>query len=181
MMKMKKYNDYDTLTLYVKKLKASEIIDSYKTFGWVLTSEVENSKYEDIVDLSFERPHKIENKDELQLMQVYMEEKLNNIGKLEIHKHSRSSAFGLFFGIIGLFLMIFGSILCFDFLLPKELILGIVLLSVGFIFGVITAICLPKIIKFENKHYEEIYAKLEDELTSICKKAEYLYGGKNHE
>ena len=64
------YENYDTLNLYVKKIKAEEIKERYKNFGWILFNEQENATYEDILDLTFTRPHKIENKDELQLMQV---------------------------------------------------------------------------------------------------------------
>ena len=55
------YKDFDKLSLYVKKYKAEEIIKHYKNFNWKLVSESENKKYEDIVDLTFIRKHKIEN------------------------------------------------------------------------------------------------------------------------
>ena len=74
---MKKEIEYDELRLYVKKTKKDEIVNHYKVFGWNLVSINENKRYEDIVDLEFKRPHKIKEKDELQLLQVYMEENVN--------------------------------------------------------------------------------------------------------
>ena len=63
-MKINDYINYDSLKLYVKKNKSKEIIEHYKLFGWELAEEFENKKYEDILDLTFCRAHKIENKDE---------------------------------------------------------------------------------------------------------------------
>ena len=76
-------NKFDTLNLFVKKIKRQDVVDTYTSLGWKLLTEKENDRYEDIIDLTFLRPHKIQNKDQLQLMQVYTEDNLNEIAKLE--------------------------------------------------------------------------------------------------
>ena len=52
MMKTNNYNEYDKLVLYVKKDKAKEIIGRYVLFGWEVESQEENSRYEDILDIT---------------------------------------------------------------------------------------------------------------------------------
>ena len=180
-MNQKKYNDFDTLTLYVKKLKAVEIIESYKTFGWELVEECENKRYEDIVDLTFNRPHKIKNKDELQLLQIYMENNLNAKAKLEKNKHQKSTSFGLIFGVLGLILMLNGFLHIFGVLEGFKLIGGIVIASIGFMFLITTLIVIPKLLNKEHSYFKEKHALYEHEIDEICKKATSLLGGENNE
>ena len=175
---MKKNNnlDYDTLTLLVKKEKQEEIIKCYQNFGWELVGNNENRKYEDIVDLIFKRPHKIKNKDELQLQQVYMEERLNEIGKLERHKHSKTTGFCLFFGVIGLAMIIYGLYLILKFNIA-QIPISISQLSVGFVFCLATIIFAPKIYKKEKKTFHEKTIKLQEELKAIYEVVSTLTGG----
>ena len=111
MMKIDNYKEYDTLTLYVKKNKSTGIIKHYKIFGWELVEEADNNMYADLVDLTFIRSHKIKNKDELQLQQVYMEETLNKLGKLDKFKHAKSASVGLSVGTIILAFIVFAVII----------------------------------------------------------------------
>lgn len=180
-MKTNKTNDFDTLTLYVKKLKANEIIEYYKTFGWVLENETENKKYEDLIDLTLKRPHQIENKDELQLMQVYMEEKVNKIGKIEHHKHSKTTAFCLFFGVIGLFMLIVGVFSLLNIIKDVNFIVSIVFSVIGSVFSLLTAICTPIIYKKELLNFQITHKNLSKELKQILDKASLLVGGGNNE
>ena len=98
--------NYDNLTLYVKKNKVEEIVQHYEIFGWQLVKSVENDRYEDLVDLTFVRPHKIENKDDLQLYQVFMEEKLNEAAKAQRRRHIWSTLFAFNASLIGFVLII---------------------------------------------------------------------------
>lgn len=178
MMKTKTYNDFDTLKLFVKKDKYEEIVSNYKTFGWELAEKKENNKYEDIFDLTFERPHKIENKDELQLMQVYMEEKLNNLAKLERNKHPKTTSYGLIFGTFGLLFLLNGLLHIFNITPSIGLVGGIVMASFGLIFLISTAIVIPKLFKKENVYFETKSNQYKFEIVEICKKASSLSGGK---
>jgi len=175
------YKDFDKLSLYVKKYKAEEIIEHYKNFNWKLVSESENKKYEDIVDLTFIRKHKIENKDELQLLQVYMEERLNNVGKLEKNRNSKATAFGLGVGVFGLLLLIFGLMCCFQCFLLLNLTMSIICSCIGLILVIIFAIFLPKISKKEKSDFITNKQKIETEINEICKKALSLIGGDKNE
>lgn len=176
-MKTNKYNDFDTLTLYVKKSKSKDIISNYQKFGWVLVSQTENSRYEDIEDIMLERPHFVENKDELQLLQVYMEEKLNAIGKLERNKYPKTTSFGLIFGVFGLALLILSALFAFHVLNGSNLALNIVMASVGILFLISTAIVIPKLKNKEQKHFKVTHLNLTSEINQITKKATSLSGG----
>ena len=59
MMEANKINEVDTLICHTKKSMATGVTESYACLGWILNEETENSVYEDIVDLTFVRPHKI--------------------------------------------------------------------------------------------------------------------------
>lgn len=180
-MEVKKNSEFDTLNIYVKKSKSNEIIDSYKTFGWQLKSESENNQYEDIVDLAFEREHKIKNKDELQLLQVYMEDKLNEMGKLEKNKNPKTTAFGLFFGVTGIALIVFGALFGFKVLLGINLGLSIGMSFIGIIFLILTIIFIPKLSKKELNYFNSRHSQLMSDVKEIKQKAASLFGGDKNE
>ena len=127
------------------------------------------------------RKHKIENKDELQLLQVYMEERLNNVGKLEKNRNSKATAFGLGVGVFGFLLLIFGLMCCFQCFLLLNLTISIICSCVGLILVIIFTIFLPKISKKEKSDFITNKQKIETEINEICKKALSLIGGDKNE
>lgn len=170
------YKDYDTLNLYVKENKVQEIINNYQVFGWQLIAEKANKMYADIVDLTFIRPHKIDNKDELQLQQIYMEERLNELGKLNKQKHARTTSFGLCFGVILLALLVLGVMLSFN----VNNILGKIC---GYVVVVIAIVLLAFELKIINRAYknEQLVFKqkqdvLQAQITMILTKVKQLRG-----
>lgn len=175
MMKNNDYKNFDTLTLYVKRNKVEDIIEHYKVFGWELSEQSENAKYEDIVDLTFTRPHKIENKDEIQLRQVYMEEHLNELGKLERHKHAKTTAIGLCVGVLSLILLALGVWEC----ISNYLTLGLVTIGLGLIILTLELIFLPKLYKREIRTYDKKKTELENQVDEICEKVKTLLGGED--
>ena len=175
-MKTDNYNEYDKLKLYVKKKKSNEIIKNYDAFQWKLIERAENVIYEDIEDLTFVRKHKIENKDELQLLQVYMEERLNEAGKLERNKYSKTTSFGLCFGIIGALLILLGTLCCINVFNFMPMAGGITCISMGVIL-IIGLVFLPKIIKREKTDYSLNIKEINEQVEEICNKAKLLVGG----
>lgn len=172
------YKEYDSLTLYVKKNKVKQVIEYYKVFKWELISETENKRYEDIVDLTFSRPHKIDNKDELQLQQIYMEEKLNEIGRLEKHRHSAITSLGLCLGVLALACILVGVWCEFKIKSIWGIIISIFIIVIGVGIIVAEAIVFPKIYKKNDIKYNKRHKELEDEINNICAKVKTL-GGKD--
>lgn len=168
----------DFLDLYVKKEKSQEIVRRYRIFGWQLEKASENNLYEDLVDLTFSRPHNIPNKDELQLVQVYMEEKVNEIAKEEHHKHSKSIALGLSCGVLGLVLIALGLLFCFN-ILPLGLVAGILFSSFGCALWILGGIFIPMLVRRERKMFEKSHSIKLRELEEICEHARSLSGGAN--
>lgn len=181
MNKAQIYTDKDTLTLYVKKDKAKKIIQSYNAFGWEIIEDKENNKYDDIADLTFTRPHIIKNKDELQLNQVYLDEQLNNIAKLEKHKHSQSTTLGLIQGLLSLMLLFLGIMICVKSQDIHRLLVGILIIILTAVLIFLQIVFLKTLIKNENQRFNKEYEKLNSELHELCKKAKLLLGEKDEQ
>lgn len=177
---MTKLNEIDTLTIYVKRNKLSEIVGNYKAFAWEVVEQKDNDRYADIVDVTFNRPHKINNKDDLQLMQVYMEERLNEIGKIERHSQSKATILGLCNGIIGFACLVLGILFCLDVLSFLGVIAGIVLIVFGATLIILELITLPKIIKRDKRIARARLKILDEEVKTICKNA-ISFAGENSE
>ena len=179
MMKNNDYKNFDSLTLFVKESKVDEIVKHYKDFGWELIDKCENERYEDTIDLTFSRPHKINNKDEIQLRQVYMEEYLNALGKLDRHKHSKTTAIGLCMGSIIATLLVLGVWLLVAGNTTTTFVFGVVLLSLSLIFCVVEIFLLIKLFKKEKEYYIVESRRLEKEVNDICSKVRVLLGDDN--
>lgn len=179
-METKNYKDFDHLTLMVKRTLAKEIIGYYKLLNWTLESESDNRRYEDIVDLKFARPHFIENKDELQLTQIYLEERINHIRKIEKHKHSLSTSFALCLSVVGLAFLALGILAILN-TIHIGLAFGITFTAVGVVPFILCAIFIPKIYKNEINKFNTLHNRLSKELHEICNKAAALTGGEHEQ
>ena len=176
--KLNDFVNYDKLVLYVKKSKLNSIIKSYARLGWELALKKDNGKYENIIDITFVRPHKLKNKDELQLLQVGMETNLNQQAKLEQNKHTKSLCFGLSFSVVALAHLCVGILN----LINQTQTLLIVLYSIHIAIGVFLLIplCfLPKIIKKEKASFVLKNKQLELELEKIYNKIAKISEVKN--
>ncbi|MBQ8749292.1 MAG: hypothetical protein IJW32_06025 [Clostridia bacterium] len=174
-MKTINYNDYDTIKLYVKKSKQDSIIRHYQILGWQVYETQDNNKYDDIVDLTLIREHKIKNKDELQLLQVYMEENFNETAKLEKEKHSKTTILGLCFGVFSLSLIVLGVLTLLK-VLTLDLFAGIALLVLGTLIAISQAVILPRLVKNENAKFRDKLKEKEVELHLISEKIISLTG-----
>ena len=175
-------NQYDdTITIFAKTKKLSEIINIYKNFGWKLTTQKENSRYQDIVDLTFTRPHKIHHKDELQLHQVYMEDKLNSLAKLEKYRYSKTIILSLSYGILGLLFLVLGLLANFQVTLGLGLVESIISIIIGIALWTIGVLKIPKIHKKQNEIFNNKSKILKSEILSIITIAKKLSGGEYNE
>ena len=181
----KDYQNFDYLDIIVKKVSENEIENAYLSFLWEKTDKKEDKRYIDVVHLSFRRPHKIKNKDRLQLLQVYYEYALNSRAQLSIKKHSKSKGDivrTIFFSAIlllgvGVFIYLTKTFFSLIFsLIFASLVFGFLIFSAGKI--------RKKHIK-ENKVYLEKVKEIDDEingiLTEVCsltKKSSFI-GGEN--
>ena len=171
MNKQKNYNDFDYQTVLVKEDKLTEVITRYENFSWKKINSKQHSRYSNIVEVEFCRKHLINNKDELQFLQVNMECELNKKARLEKRKNSKSTTLGLILGLLGGGL-IACSIWCF---INLSLILGCVLggvlafLGIGVLIG--EAFILKRFIKKENEKFNAIINMCENLIEGYCKQA----------
>ena len=139
--------------------------------------EKENKRYEDIVDLTFARPHKIKNKDELQLQQIYMEEKLNAIGKLERTKHVKTTSFGVSFGVITLAIFILGLLVAIKVNSIWGIIAGCMIAFVGLALILFETRLLIKVYSRERIVFDKKYEELKQGIIAILQTVKQLTGG----
>lgn len=91
---------YDELSVTVKSDRAEEITVYYSSLGWQKAEEEGSRRYFNEINLSFRRPHYVENKDDLQLLQVYLDNSLNGLSKLTVSPCPLTISLGITFGLI---------------------------------------------------------------------------------
>lgn len=170
------YKNYDRLDIYAKKEKVEGITKCYESFSWELKEKHENNKYADTIELTFIRPHKIANKDDLLYSQIEMENALNALGKLSRNKHAICTMVGLALGILSVGILAMG-IYC---LLSIVGTLGWVLfgmgIGIGIGLGIFSWLYSKKIYNDEEKKYKIQRKKLENTIENICKLAKTTAG-----
>lgn len=176
MDKTNDYKNFDRISLFVKSKKVEKIIEYYKIFGWEVESQTHNKHYADLTDLVFCRPHKIQNKDELQLLQVYLENKLNTEGKNEKDRHIKSKCLILTFGVLGFLFLLLGTLICLN-IFEIGLGFGISFCTLALVLLVVGIIFLPKLFKKEKIILAQKQTKVNQEIQEICDRAKNLFGG----
>lgn len=175
----KNYKEFDYQTILIKKDKFDEVVQSYQSFGWTIFDQKQHDKYENILEVVFEREHFVKNKDQLQFLQVGMEIDINKKGQLEKRKHAWSISFGTTFGVLSLGMIVFAgfSFFIFEFLLGMLLGIGFAILGLSSM--VALSFVIKKIVKKENEKFKTVHAKLEQSISSYCQKAKSLIGAKD--
>lgn len=177
-MEAKNYDEFDYQTIVIKKEKVDEVIKRYECLGWKKTQISKNSQNSSLVEVEFSRKHFVENKDDLQLLQIYIESDLNQIGKLERYRHAKTTAIGLVFGLLLAGFLAAGiSIFC---LLANVFswIGASVLLFAALAVLILELIYLPKLYKKEKEVFCEKVEKCKAELDFACSRAKILTGEK---
>ena len=87
------YHSFDKMEIAVKTNKEKRLIKDYALFGFTVVDRYADKIYSDVAHVTFTRPHKIPNKDKLQLMQIYYENYINDESELEKNKHTKSGTF----------------------------------------------------------------------------------------
>lgn len=165
--KMLDYNAYDSISLVLKKEALDNMLSYYTELGWSEYERHEDSRYFDIIHVRLVRPHKIANKDKLQLLQVKLEAAVNRLGHDRRHKHSRSVIFGLTALVISLMFLGVGV----PFIIFSEgiwqLSLGIGLALFGLLIPVLSIRPLLSMIRKERDEFGKKYKKSSAEIIRI--------------
>ena len=176
---IKDYTNFDYITIYVKKNMIDAVRKNYEILGWQILEEKENDNYEDIIDVTFFRPHKIENKDDLQILQVYTEDRLNKLAKLERDKYAKSLISTLSIEIVAVFVLLYGINSLIKVWKFVSMLLSISAIVIGGAMVVLGFVLLPVIRKKEKANYIFQKDKLINELGQIYQNISTLGGDKN--
>lgn len=165
------YRNYDRLFVTVKLNKLDELEECYRALGWECVDSRDDSVYRGRVHLVYRRPHRIENKDKLQLLQVYLESALNDEGRLESRAMPLTAATGIITGFVTLALVALG--LCLMYLLDNPVIYtaGIIFLTCSANMFLLAVTVTLKVFFGENKRRKTKLLHARAEIEAVLKEA----------
>lgn len=166
----------DELAVAVKADAAEDIKNAYCTLGWQLKDEYGDNSYRDIIHMDFARPHLIEGKDRLQLLQVRYEVNLNFIARAHRRVGARAAVLAALLIIVGLTLAAFGIFNIINAPSPLFTIGGAVLIVSGAAFFAIAAYSCNILLRRDRERYGTITAVLRENIRSILKEAAQITG-----
>lgn len=130
-MEKRDYKNYDYLCVTVKREALAYLESFYLALGYETIEEEEHRIYFNEINVTFRRPHKVKNKDRLQLLQIYIESLVNDFGKYSSRRRPHALAFGISTCFLSAALVALGLALAFAF--------GIDTASMRFIWGISAA------------------------------------------
>lgn len=157
----------DTISLMVDVSSLEEVKYYYSVFGWKISSEKRDAIFHRTYHIVFERDHFIDNKEELQLLEVEFESNVKKLNKAKVKKHRWTKIFALSFSLLFFVCLVLG--LCFYFGYPEGIPLyaSILLLSFsGLFFILCPCFCIPTF-KMENKKFNTEFKSLVKERKRI--------------
>lgn len=172
----KNYKEFDFQTILVKKEKVDDVKNKYNDFGWEVNEIKQHHQFENILEIEFVRNHFIKNKDELQLLQVYLDHDINLLGKLEKNKHSKTTIWGIVLGLIG-GVFCTASVMSFIKLeMYLSIIFGVLFALFAISIFVVMTIVLLRLAKKEKVVYNTKVQICQNNIEQYCQKAKLLVG-----
>ena len=171
-MKNRNIKDYDYQVVVVRKEVAQELINNYECFGWVVISRSQHNRYENLIEVEMQRNHFINNKDDLQFLQVNMESDVVKRGRLSKTKNSKSTIFGITLAVISAILLTLSVLMLFKVFSYNSLVLGIISGVVGILCSILIPFICIKMVRKENILYaekHEYYTQSISQYVSIAK------------
>lgn len=166
----------DTISVKSKRSASEHIIGCYSDFGWTLEKKEDDKLYDNIIHLTFTRPHFIENRDELQLLQVRLEIAYNAMGTLSAKIPRRASLFGILFGLLALCYTALGVLMFVLVAGTLPVIFGVLSCAVAIVFGVSGAVVVRKTYKRDSGKYRLLIEEQVKRIEELCISARALRG-----
>lgn len=165
------YRTQDCLHTAIRTDRADEMVARYRAFGWEESERKDDDRYDDIVRITFVRPHRLPEKDRLQLLQVRMEKRLNEAAALKKNAHAVSVSAGLSAGLASAAAVAGGVLLAVYFSAPAVLAAGIVLALAGAAGGVWTGRFVRRRYARETADCARRVAAAERDAADLCLQA----------
>lgn len=172
-MEERDIENYDYLSVTLKKAFEKELLRCYDAMGWEMISVKEDRLYVDITHYEMRRPVKIEHKDKLLLLQVRVESEINKLAKYAHGRHKKSTIFGITMGFLSLGLIAAAIVLMLYFKTTLFYIAGGVMVAAGIAVGIADIFLDSRLIEWENGVFESNtrkgLARLEEVFSRIAK------------
>lgn len=168
------YKNYDYLSVSVRNDQFERILSCYNALGWRVVRHEGDRQYYNMKFVVFRRPHKIENKDRLQYLQVRMENAINSISVVAFKRHRRSTVVGIMLSILMSCLFALGMWLFFWLKGETGFVAGIISLSAS---AAVLVGMLITLFVMRKKEDETARSKIEDKvelLMHLIEEAESL-------
>ncbi|MDE6356072.1 MAG: hypothetical protein K2L67_02400 [Clostridia bacterium] len=168
------YRNYDRLFVAVKLNKLEELERCYRALGWEREEKRDDKLHRGRVHLVYRRPHRIGNKDKLQLLQVYLEAALNDEGRLDGKSMPLTAVAGILTGLLTLGFAVAG--LCLMYLLNNPVIYtaGIVFLACAVAMFLLSITVTLKVFFKEREKRKVRLLRARAEIVSVLKEAARL-------
>ena len=166
----------DTISVKSKRSASEHIIRCYSDFGWTLGKKEDDKLYDNIIHLTFTRPHFIVNRDELQLLQVRLEIAYNAMGRLSAKIPRRAVLFGILFGVLALCYIALGVLMFALVSGTVPVIFGVLSCAVATVFGVSGVISAQKAYKKDREKYTLLIGGQVQRIDALCSSARALRG-----
>lgn len=163
--------EYDHIYVTVRRDKLKELKFAYEEFGWEEVEREEHTVYENLLDMTFRRPHRIADKDELLLLQVHLEEALNAVGKYERAPKRKTKAFCTCLGILAFLLLAIGIPLGIVPVTLTYIITGWIMAALGAVCAALVSVFGPRFWKYEKRVGERRHKIAWDLVIGICHSA----------
>ncbi|MCD8295139.1 MAG: hypothetical protein LUE27_07865 [Clostridia bacterium] len=163
--------EYDHIYVTVRRDKLKDLKVCYEQFGWEEVECQEHKVYDNLLDMTFRRPHKIADKDELQLLQVHLEEALNAVGKYEKAPKRKTRAFVSCLGVLAFLLLAIGLPLGIVSGTASYKVIGYVMAAAGVIIIPMVSVFGVKLWRYENRTYERRLKISRELVIGICHNA----------
>lgn len=163
----------DTIEFKLRRDKADEIKAQWECFGWEVDEEKDAKLYPDVVHVRFRRPHRVEQKDRLQLLQVRVEIAHNRQVRYGRAMQATSLIFGLTFGLIFCALLTYGI-----FLIVKNtsVVWGGIAVAVSAVMLIVVAFLSVLIKRHDIKKYTALMRQNEENIQKCCRAAHEITG-----
>lgn len=168
------HDEFDELNVSVRKDKLDKLLSHYAVLGFKPVDRTDDPVFYDVVHLTLLRPHKVAHKDELQLLQVYIETAWNKIGKHEKGYRPKTLIFSLLSGLLGLGLIVAGLILAFSFSGLIYALIGWLLVAGGCLSIICCGAGTGKLYKVETEKSKATVLGAIEEIKGACARAAVL-------
>ncbi|MCD8373443.1 MAG: hypothetical protein LUD27_09125 [Clostridia bacterium] len=170
------YMSFDSLSIAVKAGAAEDMKTWYGAFGWNVEKEYGDKIYGDIVHMDFTRPHKIEHKDRLQLLQVRFEMLINLIARAGRRGNVKTGVTAAALFLLGAAIVVCGALLAIWSDNAFYLACGIIVIVAGILFWIVSYILCLHMRRNEKQKYSVLANVLKENIKNVVKEAASLTG-----